>query len=112
MMTTICKQSNNQQEEKTYELYMILLVHGLFLDKNNNLGGALSNTVQEIIAIPEWHVIPYPIGKAVKIELYDRNGSTSHSKHRQHIFKYTKCKNQKANHLHLVASGPPINEYI
>ena len=34
MMTTICKQSNNQQEEKTYELYMIFLVHGLFLDKN------------------------------------------------------------------------------
>ena len=46
MMTTICKQSNNQQEEKTYELYMILLVHGLFLDKNDNLGGALSNTAQ------------------------------------------------------------------
>ena len=33
MMTTIYKQSNNQQEEKIYELYMILLVHGLFLDK-------------------------------------------------------------------------------
>ena len=60
-----------------------------------------------MVAIPEWCVIPYPIGKAVRTELYSREGSTSHSKHLQvHNGQY-----RKANHLHLMASGPPINEY-
>ena len=86
-----------------------MLVHGLFLDNNDNLGRALSDTVQVMVTITEWYVIPYPIGEAVQIRLYDRNGSTSHSRHLQ---VQQKAKIEQAYHLHRMASGPTINEYI
>ena len=86
-----------------------MLVHGLFLDNNDNLGRALSDTAQVMVTIPEWYVIPYPIDEAVKIRLYDRNGSTSHSRHLQ---VQQKVKIEQAYHLHRMASGPTINEYI
>ena len=78
-----------------------MLVHGLFLDNNDNLGRALSDTVQVMVTITEWYVIPYPIDEAVKIRLYDRNGSTSHSRHLQ--------VQQKAKIEH---KGPKSNKHI